>query len=271
MTLSRKGVVGLLSLGVLAAASAGYPLFSAFLPPCPFGADLVLPEETVCARTFGGMWRSLAVGLLAGGASAGLGLLFALLARRFGGAADLLVAKAADLFFSIPDVLVLVAIGFAASVWGDAHGTRPSPFWLMVFSLSAVGWAAPTRMIQNRLRSLEGQEFVAAAFALGASRFRVVTRHLLPFAREYVFAIFLLRVPATILAESTVSFLGFGMPPDHPSLGTYLGQSYRFLLDGEWRIVGPAWALLVLTVLGFSWTGQLLLDSHAKRSGARGR
>ncbi len=267
MTPRSKGLIGLGVLALLALVSVGYPLLASatFLPFCPFGADPTFPRETVCGRTLGGLWRSLLVGLLAGGAAAGLGLLLALAARRFGRIADVAIAKSADLFFAVPDVLVLVAIGFAVGVLADVRGVRPNAFLVMVASLSAVGWAAPTRMIQNRLRSLESQEFVAAAFALGAGRTRILLRHLLPFAREYVFAIFLLRVPATILAESTVSFLGFGMPPDQPSLGTYLGQSYRFLLDGEWRVVGPAWGLLIAVVIGFSWSGSYLLLPRSER------
>lgn len=256
-----KGRIGLLLLVALALVSAGYPLFAdaSFVPTCPFGQDIQFPYETVCARTIGGLWRSILVGVSAGAAACGLALVLALVGRRFGPVADQLVAKSADVVFAIPDVLILIGIAFAVNVLVDQDVVkRPHALLVMIASLASVGWAAPTRMIQNRLRSLERQEFVTAAVALGASRGRVLVRHLLPFAREYILAIFLLRVPAIILAESTVSFLGF-LASTEASLGQYLGQNYAKLMQGHWQVVGPAWALLVLVVLAFQWTGQGLL------------
>jgi peptide/nickel transport system permease protein len=247
-------------MGALLLASFLYEPLAALplLPDCPFGRDPTFPAtDTVCGRTLVGLRRSVGVGLLAGGAAAGGALLLALLGRRFGRAADVAVEKAADLFFALPDVLVLILVGFAVGLLQDAHaGFRPPAFLVVVLSLVLVGWAAPTRQIQNRLRSLEGQDFVLAARALGASRWRILTRHLLPFAWDYVLAIFLLRVPATILAESTVSFLGFGLPARQASLGTYVGLHYAALLRGAWGVLLPALALLLLVVLAFQWTGQ---------------
>jgi peptide/nickel transport system permease protein len=237
---------------------------------CPFGADPVLPALTVCDRALGGLWLSVAVGLGAGIGAALAALALALLARTFRGPVDTLVAKGADLVFALPDVLVLLLIGFALTVLRDARGLRPDPVAAMILSLVAIGWAAPTRMIQERLRSLEREEFVAAAEAVGATRWRILTRHLLPFAWEYLLAVFLLRVPAAILAESTVSFLGFGLPGDRASLGTYLGEATGALMRGEWRIVLPAWGSLLLVVLAFQWSGQAVLARAAgPGSGAR--
>ena len=266
MSPATKGRIGRAALVILAAVSLGYPLVSALpgAPGCVLGADVEFPAQTVCARTVGGLWRSIGVGLIAGGLSAVAALGLALAARRFGALADEAVTKAADLFFSVPDVLVLIAIAFAVGLVSDARDLRPPAFLVMTLSLAAVGWAAPTRMIRNRLRSLEGQEFVLAAEAIGATRGRILVRHLLPFIRGYVMAIFLLRVPAAILAESTVSFLGFGMPPDKASLGTYLGQNYGKILLGDYRIVLPAWGLLLVIVIAFHWTGQGLLARTAR-------
>jgi ABC-type dipeptide/oligopeptide/nickel transport system permease subunit len=260
VTPQTKGRAGRVALVVLAAVSLGYPLLASFAPECVFGPDVEFPAQSVCSRTVGGLWRSIGVGLIAGGFSAVIALSLALAARRFGDVADALVTKSADFFFSLPDVLVLIAISFGVTLFTDAHEVRPPAFLVLTLSLAAVGWAAPTRMIRNRLHSLERQDFVAAAEALGATRGRILVHHLLPFIRDYVFAVFLLRVPAAILAESTVSFLGFGMPPDRASLGTYLGQNYRKILQGDFQVVGPAWALLLVIVIAFQWTGQGILS-----------
>jgi oligopeptide transport system permease protein len=264
-----KGRVGRALLILLAAVSLLYPLLARIpgLPACPFGADPGFNTETICSRTFGGLWRSVVIGLGAGAASCGLALGLALLARRFRGLTDTAVAKLADLVFAVPDVLVLIAIGFAVNVVNGEGGVRTPALVVMIVSLTAVGWAAPTRQIQNRLRSLESQEFVLAAEAVGASRWRIVRRHLLPFAREFVLAIFLLRIPAIILTESTVSFLGFGLPIDEPSLGAFIGTNYdKLMYGGQAHVVLPAWGLLLVVVLAFQWTGQDVLRRATEKA-----
>jgi ABC-type dipeptide/oligopeptide/nickel transport system permease subunit len=253
-----KARLGLAALLLLALASAAAPMVSRLegLPACPLPLDPRLGLSS-CERIGEGLWRSLGVGLFSGGLSCALALGLALAARRLGRLADGLITRGADVFFAVPDVLVLIGVRLASLQFERVSGAQPWPFLTMVLSLTAVGWAAPTRMIRNRLRSLEAQEFVFAAQAIGATRWRILTGELLPFAREYLLAIFLLRVPETILAESTVSFLGLGLPPDAPSLGSFLGANHQLVL-AEPLLVVPAWGLLVLIVAAFQWTGQAL-------------
>jgi ABC-type dipeptide/oligopeptide/nickel transport system permease subunit len=259
MSARWKGRIGFAALVLLALASAAAPLLSRIdsLPACPLPTDPRLGVSS-CARIGEGLWRSLGVGIFSGGLSCAIALALALLARRLGNVADTLITRGADLFFAVPDVLVLIGMRLAALQLERVSGAQVWPFAAMIASLTAVGWAAPTRMVRNRLRTLESQEFVFAAEAIGATRWRILTGELLPFAREYLLAIFLLRVPATILAESTVSFLGLGLPPDAPSLGSFLGSNYQLILN-EPSLVAPAWILLVLIVVAFQWTGQALV------------
>lgn len=263
MTSRWKSRIGLAALTLLVLVSVLYPLLAP--PPsaspttwCPFGKAPGSSTANVCDRTVSGMWISIAVGVLSSGIACGVGLALALAARRFGRVVDEAISRAADLFFAVPDVLVLIGIHIAARQVEVTRGTSLSPFWMMVISLAVIGWAAPARMIRNRLHSLESQEFVAAAYAIGETRWQVLVRELLPFAREYVLAIFLLRVPATILAESTVSFLGLGMPDSQPSLGSFLGRNPQQMLAAP-QVIVPAWILLVVIVVAFQWTGQGLI------------
>ncbi len=271
MRRSLKGLVGLALLLFLGGASVTYPWWSTrWLVECPFGPDPALPAQTVCDGTLGGLWRSMLVGLLAGAGSCLVALVLAVLGRRAGRVVDGLVARGAELFFAVPDVLVLVAVGFAVNVVNGEGAARVSPLVAMTLALVAVGWAAPTRQLQRRLETLAGMDFVLAARSLGASRTRVVLRHLLPFAADFVWALFLLRVPAVVLAESTVSFLGFGLPASEPSLGAYLGTHYGHLLhEGQAMVVVPAWVLLAVVVLAFQWAGQDLLGRADREAGAR--
>ncbi len=257
--MSWRARVGLLVLVLLAGLTGGHAALKALnaLPDCPFGADPGMPYETVCSQVVGGLWRSLLLGVIAGAGSCLAATALALLARRVGGKFELSIEKGAELFFSIPDLLVLIVLGFVSrAVWGGEGVTLP----FMIGSLVAIGWAAPTRMVQNRLRSLERLDFITAATAIGVPRTRVLLRHVLPMAWDYLLAIFLLRVPAIILTESTISYLGFGLPLDQPSLGRYLGGHWQLLATDDWVKVAPAWALLALLVVAFHQVGRGLLE-----------
>ncbi len=258
--------VGLWLLVALAVSSftLGALFPAALRDTCPFGDDVLRPDQSVCELAFGGLWVSLFVGLSAGALSTLIGLVVAAAARGLGGLFERWVMRLADAFFALPDVLVLMVLQLAGQMLGDVNPSlRLSPAVLMVVSLAIIGWAGPSRMFRNRLASLESREYVAAARALGSSPWHLLTRHLWPALRPFALALFLTRVPAAILAESTVSFFGISrMEP--MSLGRYLGTSYASLVyEGGARIVLPAWGLLVLVVLSAT------LASRAAASGRR--
>lgn len=266
MSPRRPVYIGVGILAALWAASflGGRVFADTLATTCPFGRDIVRPDQSVCTLAFGGLWVSLSIGLGAAVLATALGLIVAFVARLTGGFVERWVMRISDSFFSLPDVLVLMVLQVSAQTLGDLDPAfAVSPALLMVFSLALVGWAAPARMIRDRLHSLEQQEFVSAARALGSSRMHLIRTHLWPALKPFLLGIFLARIPSAILAESTVSFFGIArMEP--MSLGRYLGTSYSALVyEGGARIVGPAWALLVLVVLAAS------LASRAVRSEAR--
>jgi peptide/nickel transport system permease protein len=252
------GLVLLVGLG-LASWLAARVFPQALASTCPLGMDPTHPDRTVCELAFGGLWVSLAVGLVAGALSTLLGLGVAMTARAAGGAVEHQLLRAVDAVFALPDVLVVMVLQLAGQSMLDAgHAGGLGPFGLMVVSLALVGWAGPARMFRNRLATLEGQEFIAASRALGAGRWHLLRVHLWPALRPFVLAVFLSRLPTAILTESTVSFFGIArMEP--MSLGRYLGTSYAALIyEGGARVVLPAWGLLVLLVLGASLASQAL-------------
>ena len=197
-----------------------------------------------------------------------MGLLVAAVARLSGGTVERWVMRPADAFFALPDVLVVMVLQLAGQSLVDAGaGAGLGPFGLMVVSLALVGWAGPARMFRNRLATLEGQEFVAASRALGGHAARTCCASTCgPRCAPSSLAVFLSRLPAAILAESTVSFFGIArMEP--MSLGRYLGTSYAALIyEGGARVVLPAWLLLVLLVLGASLASQALARRAAPRA-----
>jgi len=257
-SLRRSAWVGLgLLLGLWAFSFATSAVWPAALGRCPFGYDVLRPDSTVCELAIGGLWVSLSIGIAAGLLSTLFGLLVAMGARAAGGVLEEGSLRLADAFFALPDVLILMVLQLAAQTLADVHpGLKIAPAPLMVASLAAVGWSGPARMVRNRLATLETQDFIAASKALGAGRPFLLRRHLWPAMRGYLLAILVARIPAAILAESTVSF--FGIAKVEPmSLGRYLGTSYSSLLyPSGARIVVPAWILLVLVVLGAALSAQ---------------
>jgi peptide/nickel transport system permease protein len=232
-------------------------IFPTALHHCPFGRDVIRPDSTVCELAIGGLWVSLSIGIAAGALATTVGLAIAMFARAAGGVFEEASLRFADAFFALPDVLILMVLQLAAQTLGDVDPRlRIAPVPLMIGSLAAVGWSGPARMIRNRLATLERQDFIAASKALGAGRRHLLIAHLWPAMRSYVFAILVARIPAAILAESTVSFFGIGKV-EPMSLGRYLGTSYASLLyPSGARIVIPAWLLLVLVVLGAALTAR---------------
>lgn len=259
------GLVLVVGLGLLSFL-AGRLFPQVLAGSCPLGQDVTRPDRTVCELAFGGLWVSLAVGLAAGALSTFIGLLVAAGARMAGGTVENAVLRFVDAFFALPDVLVVMVLQLAGQSLVDAGGAGGlGPFGLMVTSLALVGWAGPARMFRNRLATLEGQEFVSASRALGGGGPHLLRVHLWPALRPFVLAVFLSRLPAAILTESTVSFFGIArMEP--MSLGRYLGTSYAALVyEGGARVVIPAWGLLVLLVLGASLASQALSAAGPKR------
>ncbi len=254
--LSRWAGVGLL-LFLLVFSFSTSAIWPAVLHRCPFGRDVIRPDSTVCELAIGGLWVSLSIGIAAGALATCIGLVFAMSARALGGVFEEASLRLADAFFALPDVLILMVLQFAAQTLGDVDPRlKITPVPLMIGSLAAVGWSGPARMIRNRLATLEAQDFIAASKALGAGRPHLLRAHLWPAMRSYVLAILVARIPAAILAESTVSFLGIGKV-EPMSLGRYLGTSYASLLyPSGARIVIPAWFLLVLIVLGAALTAR---------------
>jgi peptide/nickel transport system permease protein len=256
VTRRAKGLAGLSLLLVL----LGLSLLPRWIHACPFGMDLEFPTRTVCERALGGLARSMALAAFVAGLTTALGIALALVAAQAKGPVDFAITKVSEFFFTLPDILVLITVAFLLKTARDLGFLDLDPTLAVGASLSVIGWAVPALMFRARLQALGETEFVAASRALGAGEGWILVRHLLPQMKGFVLAVFLLRVPAVIFMESTISFLGFGLPPTTPSLGTYVGSNYRNLILGEWRIVLPVWALLLLISIGFSLLGKAFLE-----------
>jgi len=225
----------------------------------PFGTDDL--GQDVLARLLYGGRVSLAVGFCAMLVAAVVGVLVGAVAGMSRGAVDAFLMWLADLFLSLPalPLLLLIIYLFRESL-KSVLGPEGGVFVMIVAVIGGLRWMQVARLVRAQILSIREKEFIEAARALGASTVRQVTRHILPNALGPVIVAATIDVAAAIIAESTLSFLGLGFPPDIPTWG-------RVLFDAKDTIdIAPHWALfagaaIFLTVLTINFIGDGLRDA----------
>jgi peptide/nickel transport system permease protein len=225
----------------------------------PLGTD-DLGQDLLARMLYGGR-ISLAVGLAAMFVAIVVGTIIGAIAGMSRGAVGSALMWLADLFLSLPQLplLLLVIYLFRESLKG-VFGPEGGTFILIVAVIGGLRWMPVARLVRAQFLSLREKEFVEAARALGASKTRQVVRHILPNALGPVIVAATIDVAAAIIAESTLSFLGLGFPPDIPTWG-------RILYDAkDYLDIAPHWALfpgaaIFLAVLTINFIGDGLRDS----------
>jgi peptide/nickel transport system permease protein len=225
----------------------------------PLGTD-DLGQDLLARMLYGGR-ISLAVGLAAMSVSVVVGTVVGALAGISRGSIDAALMWLNDLFLSLPQLPVLLLLIYlfrnSLTAW---LGPELGMFILVVAGIGAFRWMIVARLVRAQFFALREKEFVEAARALGASTFRLVVRHILPNALGPVIVAGTIDVAAAIIAESTLSFLGLGFPPDIPTWG-------RILFDAKDQLdVAPHWALfaggaIFLAVLTINFIGDGLRDA----------
>jgi peptide/nickel transport system permease protein len=225
----------------------------------PFGTDDL--GQDVLARLLYGGRVSLAVGLCAMLVAAIVGVFVGAIAGMSRGTVDALLMWLADLFLSLPalPLLLLIIYLFRESL-KSVFGPEGGVFIMIVAVIGGLRWMQVARLVRAQILSIREKEFIEAARALGASPLRQVVRHILPNALGPVIVAATIDVAAAIIAESTLSFLGLGFPPDIPTWG-------RVLFDAKDTIdIAPHWALfagaaIFVTVLTINFIGDGLRDA----------
>ena len=225
----------------------------------PFGTD-DLGQDLLAEMIYGGR-ISLAVGLAAMVVAVVVGLLVGVVSGMATGWLDAALMWLTDLFLSLPQLpLLLLVIYLFRNALSQALGLEAGLFVLIVLVIGGLRWMPVARLVRAQIFSLREKEFVEAAQALGASRLRLVVRHILPNAMGPVIVAGTVEVANAIIAESTLSFLGLGFPPDTPTWGRIL-FSAKDHLD-----IAPHWALfpgvaIFLAVLSINFIGDGLRDA----------
>ena len=212
-----------------------------------FGTDEL--GRDVLSRILYGSRLSLAIGILPSVISLVIGIVLGLLAGYFGGWADYVIMRLADVMLSVPSLLLAMVVMY----------TLGSSTVNLFVALSMVGWASVARVVRSQTLSLKESEYVEAAQSIGVSRFNIMRRHILPNCVPSLIVLFTLNVPAAILSESSLSCLGIGAQPPAASWGLMVNQSKQFLFTQPWLALAPCVAIMVV-VLAFNFLGDGLRD-----------
>jgi ABC-type dipeptide/oligopeptide/nickel transport system permease subunit len=220
----------------------------------PFGTD-AFGRDVLC-RVLHGARFSLQVGVISRLLALVLGTCLGLIAGYFGGKVDQTVMRLADITLAYPGLLLLIAVMAAVG---------PSKTALFV-ALGIVGWAGVARLVRAQVLSLKEREFVLAIRSLGATDAAVMARHLLPNVLTPILVIFSMGLGASIMAESSLSFLGLGAQPPQPSWGSMISSGLDYLRVAPWLSLAPG-LVVTTTVLGFNLLGDALRDLYDPRLG----
>jgi peptide/nickel transport system permease protein len=194
---------------------------------------------------------SLELGFAVAIATTVAGTVYGAVAGIVGGVADAVMMRIVDTFLAIPWlVLLLVMVNIF-----------PPSLWTIIALLSMLSWLGVARLVRGEVISLGAREFVLAARTMGSTTGRIMMRHMVPNAIGVIIVSATFSVADAILALSTLSFLGLGLPPPHADWGTMLTNGLNDLFNGYWWLVYPPAVILVITIVAFSLTGDAVRDS----------
>lgn len=234
-----------------------------FMAPIPYGPnqydlDAILEAPSaahwlgsdeqgrdVLSRLIYGSRISLSIGFVAVSIYVIIGILMGALAGYYGGWIDIIISRLIEVMYCFPTFfLILALLAFIG----------PNIYNIMII-IGLTSWPGIARLVRGEFLKLRGREFVLASMALGASDMRIIFRHLIPNSLAPVLVSATFGVASAILVESSLSFLGFGVPPHVPSWGDILSQSREFMDIAWWLAVAPG-AAIFLTITAYNVVGE---------------
>jgi peptide/nickel transport system permease protein len=208
-----------------------------------------------------GMRISLVIGVASVVLSIAIGVSLGLLSGYVGGRLDAFIMRVCDVMLSFPAILVALLIdGVArAALPREAHGEVA--FLVLVLAIALSGWVQYARTVRGSTLVEKNKEYVQAARVIGVAPGAIMVKHVLPNVLGPVLVLATVHIATAIITEATLSFLGVGVPPTTPSLGTLIRIGNEFLFSGEWWITIFPGAALVALVLSVNLLGDWLRDA----------
>jgi oligopeptide transport system permease protein len=260
---NKAALAGMVTLGLLALAALVGPHLAPFgydevrkddvwLPPLTgghlLGADAL--GRDLLARLLMGLRVSLAIGLVATAVSLVIGVAWGATAGFVGGRTDETMMRVVDVLYSLPFIffVILLMVTFGSNLI------------LMFLAIGAVEWLTMSRIVRGQTLTLKQKEFVEAARAAGLTNGAIIARHIVPNLLGPVVVYVTLTIPAVILAESFLSFLGLGVQPPMASLGGLIADGAQQMEIAPWLLIFPS-AAMILTLLSFNFIGDGLRDA----------
>lgn len=272
---NRLAVAALVVVIVLVAFGFGAPLVSKFVTHHTYYEQFLLnafkkPGEDgyilgtdnlgrdVMTRLAYGTRMSMTVALLAVASALTIGAVLGSLAGYYGRWVDSVIMRFVDIMLSIPTLFLLIFINSLFAVGATT----------LAFVIAAVSWMGLSRLIRGEIMSVRQRDYVEAARVIGAPDRRIITRHILPNVLPIVIVWATLAVPAFVIVEATLSFLGLGVLPPVPSLGNMLNGAIRFMAQ-SWELAFIPGAVIYVIVLAINLFGNGLRDALDPRLGER--
>lgn len=214
----------------------------------PSGEHLLGTDDRgrdVLSRMIHGTRISLSIGLIAVGISMIIGIMLGAVAGYYGGTADFIISRIFEIMMTFPVFfLILTILAFS----------NPSIYNIMIV-IGLTGWTGIARLVRGEFLKLRNLNYIEAARALGGSDMRIMAIHMLPNSLAPVLVSATFGIAGAILVESSLSFLGFGVPPPEPSWGDILSQSQKYVDFAWWLVLFPGIAIF-LTVTSFNLLGE---------------
>jgi peptide/nickel transport system permease protein len=217
-------------------------------------------RDVLSAILFGAR-SSIVIGVLSVLVAIVVGVSLGLIAGYFGGRIDAVIMRAADVQLTFPAILTALLVDGVARVLLGSHQSGGGEFWILVVAIGLSYWVQYARTVRSVTLVERNKEYVQAARLIGLGPFNIMFHQVLPNVMSPVLVIATINVALAILTEATLSFLGVGLPPTEPSLGTLIRIGNNFLMSGEyWIVLFPGIALAAL-VLAVNLVGDWLRDA----------
>ena len=193
---------------------------------------------------------SLSVGVLAALVAASIGTIYGAVSSYNGGLVDSFMMRIVDILYALPYMFLVIIL---VTILGKS-------LLLLFLALGAVGWLLTARVVRGQVMSLKEQDFILAARSLGTSSRGIIFRHLIPNTLGPVIVTFTLTVPSMILQEAFLSFLGLGVQPPQPSLGSLINDGANQMLVFWWTLVFPG-GIMAIMLFALNFLGDGIRDA----------